>query len=286
MKETYPTRLIDFPMTPSPNICSREDLSAFLRSWPGKVEAVFCTCAHKGSMLRDDQENRSYALKGNGVYLLYENSKKEDYIRNQSKIDMASLRSAGMTYAVSNNSQKHTQIYTYEEGFNMLKSIPRDILNLLTSKGAIFKEHQESLVDSIDQAWWCSYYDSLKKRLDEFLIEIPDTTSVHYAERAEYFYECISSQLPVWEDENCAIVYVGDSAGGTDYRLGMSLGRGLLSVEEITKYTRCGDERMIGEYQKYWTKMIETEFRKDNPLTDASVMQKYIEEGRLKQRGS
>ena len=129
----------------------------------------------------------------------------------------------------------------------MLKSIPRDILNLLTSKGAIFKEHQESLVDSIDQAWWCSYYDSLKKRLDEFLIEIPDTTSVHYAEKAEYFYECISSQLPVWEDENCAIVYVGDSAGGTDYRLGMSLGRGLLSVEEITKYTRCGDERMIGE---------------------------------------
>lgn len=259
-----------------------------------KPIAVFCTCGWTGITLRGSQVCQR-ANKGNGIYLLFNLQGIEDYRRGGKIIDSKELRDEGITYAVSNNEGYQAQVYVYPEGnfplvdkvselmkdeLKYSKSDERFIIDF--SVGEKLREKDYFNDDQKNQIFK-NFLDKLLVRLCKFGIELPSEVQVVYAPRTEYYWEKISNEFQDGK-ENPPIVFVGDSAGGTDYRLGLSLGRGLLAALHLSEYSD-NIELLIQNYQEYWTNVIEKEFRKEPDLinTDHEIREKYINDGRLDQ---
>lgn len=64
---------------------------------------------------------------------------------------------------------------------------------------------------------------------------------------------------------SCSYIFLGDSAGSTDYKFGLSVGRGFLAVDRLInsmqEYHYDFDE-IASNYQTYWNKIISCEFNK------------------------
>ncbi len=68
------------------------------------------------------------------------------------------------------------------------------------------------------------------------------------------------------KSEQYPYFFLGDSAGGTDYKMGLSGGRGLLAVDFVVEALSQGVPFAKNAYQMYWQEVIDKEFNRDPTL--------------------
>jgi hypothetical protein len=116
-----------------------------------------------------------------------------------------------------------------------------------------------------EKDWLKKFSNAVLNVAKENEIELPALSEikVFYAKRGEYYYENATGHLG-----EIPIFFVGDSAGGTDYKLGLSLGRGLLAAEHIVAKWRENTfkwDDTLKLYSIYWSNVIEREFEQNDP---------------------
>jgi len=249
-----------------------------------------------------DFTDKEYIL--DGVYLIYRNNKDgdplrkfdEDYRRNGQFMNRFDLSRHGLTYSASNDEQRDVQVYTYPVGIleeiytkmpESIKTSTRFPQGLNYKTGHILTEAQRlnpdpsTLIKIRENEWLEELRNILDKLFETFEIYIPPDAKLHYARRIQYAYANTHSQNKNGVD----VVFVGDSMGGTDYKYGLNLGRGLYSaynlVEFLTK-TQANVPYALEEYQKYWNNVIATEFGdyKKDLIAKSEIFYKYVVMGR------
>ena len=215
-----------------------------------------------------------------GLYLIYNNSKPEYY----EKTSREKLGAHGLTYSATNNEYSQVQFYTYpkETFIPYYSNLP------FVCRDATFPKAIEFYNTSAKFAWkdesiGLKWLDDFKKELEsiasKYEIQFPKSAKLHCAPRKEYaFYKSISKDYPV--------VFFGDSVGGTDFKYGLNLGRGLLEVDffvENLKKKSFSDTAIL--YQQYWDEIIAKEFNSlKNNITDLIadpwIFFKYVVLGR------
>ena len=239
-----------------------------------------------------------------GVYLIYRNNKDgdsqrkfdEDYRRNGQFMNRFDLSRNGLTYSASNNEQRDVQVYTYPVGVleDIYRKMPDTIkrsasfpqgINYKT--GHILTESQRlnpdpsTLVKIKENEWLVELRHILDNLFETFEIYIPHDANLHYAKRIQYAFANTHSRNINGVD----VVFVGDSMGGTDYKYGLNLGRGLYSaynlVEFLTK-SPANIPHALEEYQKYWNHVVANEFGdyKKDLVANSEIFYKYVVMGR------
>jgi hypothetical protein len=89
----------------------------------------------------------------------------------------------------------------------------------------------------------------------------------------------------LWQENmNAPIFFLGDSAGSTDYKFGLSVGRGFLAVDVLTnliQHCNYNFDKIASNYQDYWDSVISREFNKGPLLTSEPWIQyQYLIKGR------
>jgi len=110
---------------------------------------------------------------------------------------------------------------------------------------------------------------------------------LYYAPRSEAYFPQVQGLV-----DDVPTMFVGDAAGGTDYRLGLSGSRGLMAgtfiAESLLSLVQSGaswEESLWGamsSYQTWWNKLVEVEFSQDDSKLTwrPDMYQKYLFEGR------
>ncbi|MBI2785149.1 MAG: alanine racemase [Legionella longbeachae] len=241
----------------------------FNASIPLSTEAIFCTCGTQAKMLRQELNllsGKPPEIKGHGIYLIYQNKKMEHYKRSEHNLSYVELGKNGVSYAAANNSYLDVQLYTYPEGnlVSIFHEIPEEFI-----QRAVYKQNANPL----DIA-------------NKFNIAMPDDLSqirVFYAPRTEYYWDIAASNIP-WQEHSRPLFFLGDSAGSTDYKSGLSMGRGLLSVQALSQFiNKHSDDflKITSDFQVYWEKVKIREFNKGPQLSSEPWIQyHYLIKGR------
>ena len=254
--------------------------------------AIFCTCGTYAKNLRQELNvsgGKPFEIKGHGIYLIYQNKKIEHYKRNENPLSYVALGSNGISYAATNNSNLDVQLYTYPEGglADIFHEIPEEFI-----QRAVYKQNSCALdmrgngLTNTTQKWFDRYKAEIFRIANKFNIPIPNDFSriqVFYAPRSEYYWDVAATIIP-WQEYSRPLFFLGDSAGSTDYKSGLSMGRGLLSVQSLTKsiVTHSGDfSKITPDFQAYWENVIVREFNKSPKLSSEPWIQyHYLIKGR------
>ncbi len=134
--------------------------------------------------------------------------------------------------------------------------------------------------------WFEGYKVAIVNIAQRFNIAIPDDLSqirVFYAPRTEYYWDLAATTMAL-EENTRPLFFLGDSAGSTDYKSGLSMGRGLLSVQSLSQLiNKYSDDfsKIIPYFQAYWEKVISREFNKGPKLSSEPWIQyHYLIKGR------
>ena len=134
--------------------------------------------------------------------------------------------------------------------------------------------------------WFENYKAAIFKITNKFNLPIPDDLSqiqVFYAPRSEYYWDTVATNIP-WLDDSKPLFFLGDSAGSTDYKLGLSMGRGLLSVQALSQFIieYSNDfSKIAPQFQEYWERVVMREFNQGPNLSSESWIQyHYLIKGR------
>lgn len=279
---------------------------------------MVCTCGFQGNDLRSlypedpNLSKESYTpnpgINRRGLLVQFNRHLVEPY---RPLISYAEVSKRGLTYAASNNEQKAVQMYVYPKGDMealFLKATPEmwDTMRGACKQAADVHSDQqcnlntEATLPSNASAYDVWYHD-LRKQIAAKVIEVGafdaefnlTDAKLFYASRSEYEYSRVQAYHVLPEnDQWMPMLFFGDSAGSTDYAMGLSGGRGLLAASEgadtIVDFVRRGlplDQAWNGTrvvYQKYWDHVLATEFNQTDPNLEwrADIYQKYFMEGR------
>lgn len=256
------------------------------------THALFCTCGGYAKTLRHELNiatGKSPEFKGHGIYLIYQNNKMEHYIRNSSPISYVALGENGISYAASNNANRDVQLYTYPEG--ELAEVFADIPDGFMQRAA-YKQNSKALdlsgkgLVGTMQKWFERYKTIVLKTAKKFDITLPDDLSriqVFYASRMEYYWNDVVTEIP-WKSGSRPLFFLGDSAGSTDYKSGLSLGRGLLAVQELSQLMMEHSDdfaKISPRFQTYWNNIVRREFNKGPQLPiEPWIQYHYLIKGR------
>ena len=240
-----------------------------------------------------------------GVYLIYRNVRDgspldkidEDYIRDGQFMNRIELSRKGLTYSATNNEQRDVQLYTYPIGElkDIYNEIPASIktsasfpkgINYKTGNTILEQPTEELTIAEKDSnkkenEWLQKLRTALDKLFAEFKIYIPSHANIHYAKRMQYAFEKTNEKNRNGVD----VVFVGDAMGGTDYKYGLNLGRGLYSAYNLVEFlvnNPANVPHALEEYQKYWDTVVDTEFGDPNKdlIADPAIFYKYVIMGR------
>jgi Alr-MurF fusion protein len=169
------------------------------------------------------------------INLIYETATHETFERNGKPIDRYVMGAEGITYSHSNDSKNHVQIYTYPVGalHEVFASMPESFKTKAAYSGSGValtldgKRNGEVVLSEEEAAWFKTYANAVKRVFQKFDMPVPaeNQIKVFFASRYEYHYEKAAGLL-----YGVPVLFVGDSCGSTDYKLGLSLGRGLLAA--------------------------------------------------------
>lgn len=227
-----------------------------------------------------------------GVYMLFETDDKELYERCGQLMTGCELGAKGLTYAHSNDSSNHLQIYTYPSGetreiFAQMPESFKKIAAFRSSSSCLTldgKFNGKEMLSSEEKQWLQVYSSAIKQILKKFEVPHPadDKIRVYYATRCEYCYDKAATSIC-----GTPLLFVGDSAGGTDYKLGLSLGRGLITtmnlVHEMKNANQIAFKAIVEFFNGYWGNVVATEFNTRNMLLGktAEIVHKYVMEGKV-----
>ena len=234
-------------------------------------------------------EGKKREHKGHGIYLIYRNQSLESY----EQLKSSELGADGLTYAASNNRQKDVQIYTYPAAQGPLKEVYDELKGDVAREfmgRAGFKQYLSNplslddeflgLEQSEGSLWFKKFKDAVVELSQKHKVPLPENLAdvkVIYAERSEYHWQKVSMRF----NNKVPLYFVGDASGGTDYKLGLSLGRGLLAVDELTSLMKKNPKDSVDTFQHYWDKVISSEFGKGPDLSgECFIKFKYLIQGR------
>ena len=234
-----------------------------------------------------------------GFYLIYRNIKdgieiNEDYVRDGNFMIRNNFSIDGLTYSASNNQDRDVQIYIYPdipndslkkhyvempESFKKSGSFPKGINY---NKGRILGELNLSELEvEAENKWLNEFRLKLDNLFTNHQIYIPNNANLHYAPRIEYSYEKTFGL----NENSVPVVFVGDSMGGTDYKHGLNLGRGLYCANNLVNFINKSNENLeaaLNNYQNYWNNILDKEFGTPNRdlISDDEIFYKYVIQGR------
>ena len=219
--------------------------------------------------IETDNTTRS-EIDRHGVYGIFQTRQKETHQRGKATIKAANFGPHGFTYCHSNNANNDVQLYTYPFG-GLVDVYRRMPSTFVQTAGFTFARKAPVTFDldamqkskRLDKAEveWLRLLKSAVSRLfadNKIDVQSLDKIQLYYSKRSEYFYRTASGKL-----DGVATFFVGDSVGSTDYKLGMSLGRGLLAAEAIVDNlveTKLDWARSSDWYNKYWNLVVLNEF--------------------------
>ncbi|MBA2655423.1 MAG: alanine racemase [Tatlockia sp.] len=273
--------------------------AAIEKAYPGfnalislSTNAIYCTCGAFAKTLRQELNvagGKPTEIKGHGIYLIYQNKKIEHYKRDENPLSYVELGRNGISYAAANNDNLDVQLYTYPEGdlAAIFQEIPDEfILHAVYKPNLSALDMRGDKLTNTAKKWFERYKAEIVKIAKRFNITIPDDLSqirVLYAPRTEYYWDVAATNI-AWEENSRPLFFLGDSAGSTDYKSGLSMGRGLLSVQAlsqlISKYT---DDfaKITPHFQAYWKNVVSREFNKSPKLSSEPWIQyHYLIKGR------
>lgn len=268
--------------------------SIFVTSGGGAFQSELRKIMNKTTLATHDKREKIDEM---GIYLTYENPGVESYMRQGKLMNPKDLAEKGMTYAASNNESKSVQLYTYPVGD--LKETFEAFPESLKGKASFGKNNiplsgHHPQVNAHEKEWLNEYKEKIIAHAETTGVPLPtkeenpndidtDKIKVYYAKRYEYAYQDVA--FP--NNRHVPLMFVGDSAGSTDYKLGLSLGRGLLAADMITQALRIPNatpKDTMKRYQKYWeNQVLPQEFNQNNPaLTSlAPIKYNYLLKGRI-----
>lgn len=224
-----------------------------------------------------------------GAYLVYKIHETESYERNGKLIKRIDFLENGVTYTASNHSTNHIQVYTYPVGKlqQVFEEMPESF-----KKTAAFSSYLPSLTlnglkggkDALSRSerrWLITFSSTVKEIFESLHIPYPSDNEieVYFATRGEYHYKTAAKSF-----EGIPILFLGDACGSTDYKQGLSLGRGLINVVHLIEKMRVTTDAFIDliHFQNnYWQKVVSGEFNQENPLIfkSSEIFFKYIMDG-------
>jgi alanine racemase len=257
------------------------------------IAAIYCTCGGYAKSLRKNLEVLAGKLpeqKGHGIYLIYQNQNSENYLRDHHPIAYAKLGERGISYAASNNCHYDVQLYTYPAGelSAIFDAIPDSFIQ---------QARYDAQVGSLDMTgnqlsnpakqWFENYKKIIIQETQQAGIELPrDLTAIkiYYATRSEYYWNRVIATWRGIDDVDMPLFFLGDSAGSTDYKFGLSVGRGFLAVDKVVDSLlqhQYDIDAVSSDYQAYWDSIISREFNKGVLLpSEPWVLYQYLIKGR------
>jgi hypothetical protein len=235
-----------------------------------------------------------------GVYLVYNNTesdgkvKTDDYIRDYGKgsqhMNRLELSEAGITYSATNNKNGNVQLYTYDVGQKFQELYKKLTEEVRKSSGwpNFINYHKEEAENEKDLAkkqviktWAHEFKTHLNTLLKKFKIDIPADTRIHWAPRLHYAYK----HTHAFNKNKIPVVFAGDAMGGTDYKYGLNLGRGLYEADQFVSYLKKSTlniEKTLNLYKAYWEDVLAKEFGdpKRKLTDDDKIFYKYVIKGR------
>lgn len=236
-----------------------------------------------------------------GVYLVYNNTKNgelepETYMRKQNGVDKLmnrlELSKAGITYSATNNKFGNVQLYTYDIGekftelYKKLTQSVRDTsawpkaINYKT--GDVIKP-AANLTDASKteiKNWVNDFRKHLNELLKSFQINVPDDARLQWAPRYHYAFQVTHGV----NKKKVPVVFAGDAMGGTDYKYGLNLGRGLYEADQFVDYLKKTETAAAAmkSYQAYWDDVLKKEFGDPRKALsdDNDIFYKYVVRGR------
>lgn len=210
-----------------------------------------------------------------GIYLAYEADLSETYLREGKLIDRMEMSGKGITYVHSNDPRNHVQIYTYPLGelrdlFSKMPESFKDVAKFANPNQALTFDGKVNGMNALtknEQKWFDAFAIAVRRSLQHFEIPFPseDKIKVFYASRKEYFYDVSAASYL-----NIPFLFIGDSSGCTDFRYGLSLGRGLLAtkqlIHEIKARQNIAFKGIVDFYNEQMRHVIATEYNQKNPL--------------------
>jgi len=208
------------------------------------------------------------------------------------------LSKEGMTYGASNDEEKNVQLYVFSDApsflmyplfeeaqdckkFREILSSQARITNSSTDKHTLLTSPPNSCQDA-DYVRWLG---QVKQTLRDYLVKrnfVPETfdmgsINLFMAARSSAAYHKVQgrlsfNQVGVKEMRETPVVFLGDAAGGTDYKKGLSGSRGQVACVKFVKYMmeslqECkthtwtvAQEKAMSLYQEYWDGVLESEF--------------------------
>lgn len=262
----------------------------FTGSIKNSIHAIYCTCGISAKLMREElnlQGGKSAENKGDGIYLIYQNYLPEHYLRNAIEMSSQNLANNGITYAATNNRHLDVQLYTYPVGqlAEIFSYIPEEFMNKSSYNNDrnVMTMTGEGL-SSTTLDWFEKYKNTILKIAKQFEINLPNSNQIKifYANRSEYYWDIVAVNTS-FHEYNCPVFFIGDSAGSTDYKSGLSMGRGLLSAKILSSLMIQFDDmtKIISSFQDYWKTIIDREFNQDaSLLSDPWIQYQYLIKGR------
>ncbi len=256
------------------------------------IKGIFCTAGSKSSYLRNKLNlisGKSPEKKGHGIYIIYQNNKIENYKRNDCWISHTKLREQGISYATSNNENYDVQLYTYSAGelTNIFDCIPEEFIqHTYYDPKRVPLDMTGSTLSKESAIWFEQYKKIITKILSQWGIKLPSNLKkikIFYALRTEYYWNEVVTDCSLKEIQ-CPLFFVGDSAGSTDYKLGLSAGRGFFSAKMIAislMRNKNDMQKVKKNYQKYWDSVVMFEFNHGSGLSaEPKIQYNYWIKGR------
>ena len=239
------------------------------------------------------KDHHYYKKIGDGLYLNFQQTEKETYRRGKHLLSSTFFKHHGFTYTSSNNRFNRTQVYTYPNG--ILSKIFNHIPDEIRYKGIYHLDHKKNILHLGDnmpvglsastQYWLGMYKQYVLSFIYKMKISLPDDLKriqLFYAPRSLNFFDKAWHHATFVTNLTSAdrtlfkrpVVYIGDALGSTDYRLGLSLGRGLLMSDYLTNI--INERNVLDKLQTYWDEIIDKEFKKEpSTLENSSTYGKY-----------
>jgi Alr-MurF fusion protein len=265
----------------------------FITTGGGKFQKDLREILNKKSLATAEPQPK---LNEMGVYLIYQNTGVEDYSRQGKLMNPKTLADRGLTYAAANNSSFDVQLYTYPTGSlkEIYSKMPESFKNKANFKGNLTLSANQEELNGEEKEWLEAFRKQILQDALDIGVKLPqkvhnqstidfDKIKIYYAPRYEYAYKDVAFN----NLKGIPMLFVGDSAGSTDYRFGLSLGRGLLAADHIVsslKQSSGAIHEVATNYQAYWEKdVLPIEFNQKNPALTSipSIQYKYILKGRI-----
>jgi len=224
-----------------------------------------------------DEDAGSKILEGDrrGVYLVFQAQNGETYTRSGKHFGGKEAQKDGVAYLHANDKKNHVEIATFPYGrmCQILTSMPQTFKDTAaytndTQLRLTFDGERMVPMKPTEVAWFKKYKAKLMEILKEANIWIPtvqSTINVYYGPRRNYYYHAVGVKSErVGGKVVPAILFLGDSLGGTDYMLGISLRRGMVAttnlLQQVTNVDQCWNSFEI--HQRYWDDVIANDFNK------------------------